>query len=172
MHFLLNLLRIKGLYMFRALLAHPRKALHKWYLVYCVCVMSVGCTRIEIVLTLVSLYWDTVMHGQQNITFALLVVGLTVCLCFLRLVRQVWRAELQLASSERCSACTHMSYITCCLVSPPTCTVQPGRLALLLDKRWRRLFRMCHGGILRHPTSKEVAILTLITWSASEFLIW
>jgi hypothetical protein len=28
MHFLFNLLRIKGLYMFRALLAHPQEALH------------------------------------------------------------------------------------------------------------------------------------------------
>jgi hypothetical protein len=47
MHFLFNLLRIKGLYMFRALLAHPQEALHKRYLIYCVRVMSVGCTRIE-----------------------------------------------------------------------------------------------------------------------------
>jgi hypothetical protein len=29
MHFLFNLLRIKGLYLFRALLAHPQEALHK-----------------------------------------------------------------------------------------------------------------------------------------------
>jgi hypothetical protein len=41
MHFLLNLLRIKGFYMFRALLAHPQ--LHKRHLVYCMRVMSVGC---------------------------------------------------------------------------------------------------------------------------------
>jgi hypothetical protein len=34
MQFLLNLLRIKGLYMFRALLAHPQEALHKQHLVY------------------------------------------------------------------------------------------------------------------------------------------
>jgi hypothetical protein len=33
MHFLFNLLRIKGLYMFRALLAHPQEALHKRHLV-------------------------------------------------------------------------------------------------------------------------------------------
>jgi hypothetical protein len=32
--------------MFRALLAHPQDALHKRHLVYCVCVMSVGCTTI------------------------------------------------------------------------------------------------------------------------------
>jgi hypothetical protein len=46
MHFLFSLLRIKGLYMFRALLAHPQEVLHKRQLVYCVRVMSVGCTRI------------------------------------------------------------------------------------------------------------------------------
>jgi hypothetical protein len=33
--------------MFRALLAHPQEVLHKQHLVYCVRVMSVGCTRIE-----------------------------------------------------------------------------------------------------------------------------
>jgi hypothetical protein len=36
MHFSFSLLRIKGLYMFRALLAHPQEALHKRNLVYCV----------------------------------------------------------------------------------------------------------------------------------------
>jgi hypothetical protein len=39
-HFLFSLLRIKGLYMFRALLAHPQEALHKRHLVYCVCHVS------------------------------------------------------------------------------------------------------------------------------------
>jgi hypothetical protein len=43
MHFLFNLLRVKGLYMFRALLAQPQVPLHKKHLVYCVRVMSVGC---------------------------------------------------------------------------------------------------------------------------------
>jgi hypothetical protein len=43
MHFLFSLLRIKGLYMFRALLAHPQEVLHKRPLVYCVRVMSVDC---------------------------------------------------------------------------------------------------------------------------------
>jgi hypothetical protein len=33
MHFLFSLLRIKGLYMFRALLAHLQEALNKWHLV-------------------------------------------------------------------------------------------------------------------------------------------
>jgi hypothetical protein len=48
MNFLFSVLRIKGLYMFQALLADPQEALHKWHLVYCMCVMSVGCTRIAV----------------------------------------------------------------------------------------------------------------------------
>jgi hypothetical protein len=48
MHILFSLLRIKGLYMFRALLAQPQEALHKRHLLYCVRVMSVGCTRIGV----------------------------------------------------------------------------------------------------------------------------
>jgi hypothetical protein len=44
MHFLFSLLRIKGLYKIWTLLAHPQEALNKQQLVYCVCVMSVGCT--------------------------------------------------------------------------------------------------------------------------------
>jgi hypothetical protein len=47
MHFLFGLLRIKGLYVFQALPAHPHKSLHKRHLVYCVRVMSVGCTMIR-----------------------------------------------------------------------------------------------------------------------------
>jgi hypothetical protein len=45
MHFSFNLLVIKGLYIFRALLAHPQDAMYRRYLVYCVRVMSVDCTR-------------------------------------------------------------------------------------------------------------------------------
>jgi hypothetical protein len=47
-NFLFNLLRIKGLYMFRALLADPQEALYKRHLVYCMRVMSVGCTSIAV----------------------------------------------------------------------------------------------------------------------------
>jgi hypothetical protein len=36
MNFLFDLLRINGIYMFRALLAHPQYMLHKRHLVYCV----------------------------------------------------------------------------------------------------------------------------------------
>jgi hypothetical protein len=46
-HFLFNLLRIKSLYMFRTLLAHPQDALHKRHFVYCVR-MSDGCARIVV----------------------------------------------------------------------------------------------------------------------------
>jgi hypothetical protein len=43
MHFLFNLLRIRGLYIFRTLLSYPQEALHKRHLVYFVHVMSVDC---------------------------------------------------------------------------------------------------------------------------------
>jgi hypothetical protein len=48
MHFLFSLLRINGLYMFRALLAHLQEALHKQHLVYCMHVFSVDCTRAKV----------------------------------------------------------------------------------------------------------------------------
>jgi hypothetical protein len=48
MHFLFNLLRIKGLYIFRALLAHPQEVLRKRHLVYCLRVMSVGGIRVGV----------------------------------------------------------------------------------------------------------------------------
>jgi hypothetical protein len=46
MRFLFNLLKIKSLYMFRALLAHLQEALHNGHWVYCVRVMSVGCSQL------------------------------------------------------------------------------------------------------------------------------
>jgi hypothetical protein len=46
MQFLFSLLRIKGLYIFRALLAHPQEVLQKRHLVHCVRVMSVGCYQV------------------------------------------------------------------------------------------------------------------------------
>jgi hypothetical protein len=45
MHFLFGVLRIKGLYTFRALLAHPQEVLHKRQLVGCVRIMSAGCSQ-------------------------------------------------------------------------------------------------------------------------------
>jgi hypothetical protein len=44
-HFLFNLLRIKGLYMFPALLAHPQETLHKRHLVYYVQPTDIPCTQ-------------------------------------------------------------------------------------------------------------------------------
>jgi hypothetical protein len=52
-HLSFSLLRIKDLYMFRALLAHPQEALHKRHLVYCVRIMSVGCDTVA-----VSVQWN------------------------------------------------------------------------------------------------------------------
>jgi hypothetical protein len=60
MHFLLNLLRIKGLCMFRALLAYPQEALNKGHLVYCVRVMSAGCTKFGVE------HNTHAMHGIPN----------------------------------------------------------------------------------------------------------
>jgi hypothetical protein len=72
MHFLFSLLRINGLCMFQASLAHSQEVLHKLHLVYCVRVISVGCTRQLILnklntkrLMLVSLYW----WGVESVTF-------------------------------------------------------------------------------------------------------
>jgi hypothetical protein len=45
MHFSFNLLRIKDLYMFRALLAHPQEAPYKRHLVYCQRILSLGIIR-------------------------------------------------------------------------------------------------------------------------------
>jgi hypothetical protein len=46
MQFLFIILRIKGLYIFRELLAHPQEALYKRLLGYCMRVMLVSCIRI------------------------------------------------------------------------------------------------------------------------------
>jgi hypothetical protein len=43
MHFSFSLLRNKGLYVFRALLAHPQETLHKRHLVYYVRIVSLDC---------------------------------------------------------------------------------------------------------------------------------
>jgi hypothetical protein len=56
MHFSFNLLRTKGLYMFRALLTHPQEVLHKRHLVYCMRKMSVGCDTSAVSLTLYARY--------------------------------------------------------------------------------------------------------------------
>jgi hypothetical protein len=118
MHFLFNVLRIKDLYIFWALLAHPQELLDKRHSVYCVR-MSVGCetetvpqptdiirtqyTNVvcaanpedeqikletrrglmilnkfnEKCITLISFYWYTIMHGQQNVKYWSSFVGIT-----------------------------------------------------------------------------------------------
>jgi hypothetical protein len=57
--------------MFRALLAHLQEALQKRRLVYCVCVMSVGCTRIVVELVPPN-------HGASLTQSFLLIVSVTV----------------------------------------------------------------------------------------------
>jgi hypothetical protein len=54
MNFLFSLLRIKGLYIFRALFAHFQEVLHKRHVVYCVNVMSVGCSSTQILVRVMS----------------------------------------------------------------------------------------------------------------------
>jgi hypothetical protein len=54
---LFSLLRMKGLCMFRALLAPHQVALHKWHLVYCVRVMSVGLIRFGVSFQLQFHFW-------------------------------------------------------------------------------------------------------------------
>jgi hypothetical protein len=50
MHFIFNLLRIMGLYMFRKLVVHPQEGLHKRHLIYWVRIMSVGCVTATVTL--------------------------------------------------------------------------------------------------------------------------
>jgi hypothetical protein len=59
MHFSFNLLRIKGLYMFRTLLAHPQEAMQKRHFVYCVR-MSFGCGTVAVQLAHLSVGGGTV----------------------------------------------------------------------------------------------------------------
>jgi hypothetical protein len=68
MHFSFNLLRIKGLYMFRAILAHPQEARLQWMQFHCNRATANWLNKInEKCITMVSLHWYTITHGQQNI---------------------------------------------------------------------------------------------------------
>jgi hypothetical protein len=71
MRFPFNLLRIKGLYAFRTLLAHPQEAQNKRHLVYCVRIMWVGCGTVAVSCRMKSesrwfhytdIPWRTVSH--------------------------------------------------------------------------------------------------------------
>jgi hypothetical protein len=64
MHFSFNLLRIKGLYVFRALFAHPQEVLYKRNLVYCVRIMSVGCGSV----TVVARFTVKLQHCHSKLT--------------------------------------------------------------------------------------------------------
>jgi hypothetical protein len=58
MQFSFNFMRIKGLYMLRALLAHPQEVLQKRHLVYCVRIMSVACGTVATVAFAVTGFFD------------------------------------------------------------------------------------------------------------------
>jgi hypothetical protein len=57
MHFLFNLLRNKGLYLFQALVAHPKEALHQW------CIACVLCQ-----LAAPGLKWNLKQHAHYTRT--------------------------------------------------------------------------------------------------------
>jgi hypothetical protein len=60
--------------MFEALLAHPQEALHRLHLIYCVRVMSVGCTPVRAVISVTLICtslkkqsnFERVKHKQQS----------------------------------------------------------------------------------------------------------
>jgi hypothetical protein len=99
MHFSFNLLRIKGLCMFRALLAHPQEALHIRHMEYFVR-MSVGCGTVAL---------QTCQYDKTNKMYFLYSVHyeLTAATCF----------EHYLLIFRRC--CTNNWYIVCvlCLIA-------------------------------------------------------
>jgi hypothetical protein len=71
MHFLFSPLRIKGLYMFLTLLAHPQEVLYKRHLVYCVCFMSSWLQPTDITLIqytkcrLLSAFWGWASNARN-----------------------------------------------------------------------------------------------------------
>jgi hypothetical protein len=69
MHFSFSLMRIKGLYMFRVLLAHPQEALNKRHLVYCVRMMSVGCGTVAVKQQSCHSHWHYT-HVMYQMPFA------------------------------------------------------------------------------------------------------
>jgi hypothetical protein len=70
MHFSFILLRIKSLYIFRALLTHPKETLHKLHLVYCVRIMSVSCNTVAVSLYTVGNYRTIQTATRFNSRFA------------------------------------------------------------------------------------------------------
>jgi hypothetical protein len=66
MQFVFSLIRIKGLYVFRALLAHPKEGQRKRQFVYYVRVMSVSCTRVKVEQISLDWYQSHFKSGAAN----------------------------------------------------------------------------------------------------------
>jgi hypothetical protein len=66
MQFSFNLLRIKDLYMFRALLALPQEVLHKRHLVHCVRIMSVAVPRLQWTRTAIVAQPTDIIHTHYT----------------------------------------------------------------------------------------------------------
>jgi hypothetical protein len=95
MHFLFSLFRIKGLCMFRALLAHLQEVRHKRHLVYCVHVMSVGCTRVGVELTCSS------SVGTAQMALGILRV------CYVSWLHQGWSGtDITCTQYTKCHLCS------------------------------------------------------------------
>jgi hypothetical protein len=93
--------------MFRALLAHPQEALHKWHLVYCMHVMSVAATRVGVerrpVMSLVYFYLrescrlfyfllTTIILAcvQKLRWYSPIAIAFCVCVCVFELAVKNW----------------------------------------------------------------------------------
>jgi hypothetical protein len=68
MLFSFNVLRIKSVYLYRPLLAHPQESLYKRHLVYCVRIMSVGCGMVcnHTKCRLCSASWGLASNGRYK----------------------------------------------------------------------------------------------------------
>jgi hypothetical protein len=106
MHYSFNLLRIKGLYMFRALLAHPQQALNKWHLVYCVCIVSVYCVCI------VSVYWSVISYTSRINKCRFLII-----ICTRRVINYEYKQSVELNATRWGSRIISEleEYLHCCL---------------------------------------------------------
>jgi hypothetical protein len=105
MRFSFNLLSIKGLYIFQALLALPQEALHKRHLVYCVrtCIMSVFCGTVAVKLqpchSQLTLY-------ASNIPNAVCLVLPEDGQVMLETCRGLWFSINWMKCASRCFQCT------------------------------------------------------------------
>jgi hypothetical protein len=115
MHCVYSLLRIKGLCMFWALLDRPQEALHKRHLVYCMCVMSVGCTRIEVERTqytkccLCRTSWGGWASNTRNMWSPLILDKLNIN--FITLVSLYWWIGMFVCFTSRLFSCLNSTMI-------------------------------------------------------------